>query len=88
MRNKTLRCPFRDVDLLTVQIRAGLTWSRIAEVSRHDTRGKRGRAHARRAYDWALAFLGETPFEAKRSGAGPLKSAYFRLELRSLVEDV
>jgi hypothetical protein len=80
--------PFRDVDFLTVHIRAGLTWSRVAEVSRHEARRKRSRAQARKAYDRALAFLEKTTMKQTDAARVHSNLEHLRLELRRLGEDV
>jgi|KBSMisStandDraft_5_1062788.scaffolds.fasta_scaffold69916_5 hypothetical protein len=80
--------PLRELDLLIIQIRTGLTWTRVARVSRYEARRERGKAHARKAYDGAVKLLEKTFLRQSEAASIRSNLMNLRTELRRLGEDV
>jgi hypothetical protein len=80
--------PFRDINFFSVQIRTGLTWSRVAASSKNRARIDRSREKARNAYENALFFLPRANLKQQEAERVKSELAFLRSELQRLGEKV
>jgi hypothetical protein len=76
------------VQFLLVELRTGLTMTRIALASRDMSKRNRTRAHARRAYDSVLRFMPRLDPESTQVKEVEKPLAQLKLQLHLLGEQV